>query len=179
MSVVVLGALVWVALLKRSLLASVSFSRRLVRPMLRLQPMAGGIAEADLSAEGISGFGQEIGTRFMDNARLITGSLPAQYGFRTAGIVDIHTKSGAFDPGGEASMYGGSYDTIMPSLELGGAKGNLNYYVDGSYNHNDIGIENPTSSKTPIHDVTDQFKAFTYLSYIMDDTSRISGMAGA
>ena len=132
-----------------------------------------------LLPEGISGFGQEIGTRFMDNARLITGSLPAQYGFRTAGIVDIHTKSGAFDPGGEASVYGGSYDTIMPSFELGGAKGDLNYYVDGSYNHNDIGIENPTASKTPIHDVTDQFKAFTYLSYIMDDTSRISGMAGA
>jgi outer membrane receptor protein involved in Fe transport len=132
-----------------------------------------------LLPEGISGFGQEIGTRFMDNARLITGSLPAQYGFRTAGIVDIHTKSGAFDPGGNVSMYGGSYDTLMPSFELGGTKGNLNFYVDGSYNHNDLGIENPTSSKTAIHDVTDQFKAFTYLSYIMDDTSRFSGMAGA
>ena len=52
-----------------------------------------------LLPEGISGFGQELGTRFVDSARLITGSLPAQYGFRTAGIVDIHTKSGAFDPG--------------------------------------------------------------------------------
>ena len=44
--------------------------------------------------------------------------------------------------------------TIKPSFEYGGSKGNLNYFVDGSYNHNNIGIENPTSSHDPIHDVT-------------------------
>ena len=33
--------------------------------------------------------------------QLITGSLPAQYGFRTAGVVDIQTKSGAFENGGD------------------------------------------------------------------------------
>src|ERR1039458_10055512 len=68
-----------------------------------------------LLPEGISGFGQELDTRFVDSFRLITGSLPAQYGFRTSGVVDLHTKSGAFEPGGEASVYGGSYNTIKPS----------------------------------------------------------------
>ncbi len=129
-----------------------------------------------LLPEGITGFGQELDTRFVDSLRLITGSLPAQYGFRTAGVVDLRTKSGAFEPGGEASVYGGSYDTIKPSFGVGGSKGNLNYFVDGSYDHNGIGIENPTSSATPIHDDTDQYKAFTYLSYVMDETSRISVM---
>ena len=132
-----------------------------------------------LLPEGITGFGQELDTRFVDSMRLITGSLPAQYGFRTAGVVDMHTKSGAFEPGGEVSVYGGSYDTIKPSFELGGSKGKLNYFVDGSYNHNGIGIENPTPSATPIHDDTDQYKAFTYLSYVLDDTSRISVMGSA
>ena len=100
-----------------------------------------------LLPEGITGFGQELDTRFVDSLRLITGSLPAQYGFRTAGVVDLRTKSGAFDQGGEASMYGGSYDTIRPSFEYGGSKGNLNYFVDGSYDHNAIGIENPTPGR--------------------------------
>jgi len=36
--------------------------------------------------------------------RLINGALPAQYGFRTAGVVDIQTKSGAFANGGEVEM---------------------------------------------------------------------------
>src|SRR5438309_394785 len=70
-----------------------------------------------LLPEGITGFGQELQTRLVDNVRLITGSLPAQYGFRTAGIVDIRTKTGAFNPGGEASLYGGSYNTVRPSVE--------------------------------------------------------------
>ena len=52
-----------------------------------------------LLPEGITGFGQELDTRFVESLRLITGSLPAQYGFRTAGVVDLHTKSGAFEPG--------------------------------------------------------------------------------
>ena len=50
--------------------------------------------------EGITGFGLELDPRFIESMQLITGSLPAQYGFRTAGVVDIQTKSGAFVDGG-------------------------------------------------------------------------------
>ena len=71
-----------------------------------------------LLPEGITGFGQELETRFADNISLITGALPAQFGFRTTGVVDIHTKSGAVFTGGEASLHVGSFDTIMPSFEL-------------------------------------------------------------
>jgi outer membrane receptor protein involved in Fe transport len=132
-----------------------------------------------LLPEGISGFGLELDPRFVNSLQLITGSLPAEYGFRTAGVVDIQTKSGLFANGGEGEMYGGSHDTIRPSFELGGSDGKLNYFVDGSYEHNALGIENVTSNAEAIHDVTDQFKAFTYLSYVLDDTSRISVMGSA
>src|ERR1039458_9714102 len=132
-----------------------------------------------LLPEGIAGFGLELDPRFIQSIKLITGSLPAQYGFRTAGVVDIQTKSGALNPGGEVSLYGGSYDTFNPSFEYGGRDGKFNYFVDGSYNHNSIGIENPTGSSTPIHDYTEQWKTFLYGSYIIDDTSRITTMASA
>jgi len=132
-----------------------------------------------LLPEGLSGFGLELDPRFVGNMQLITGSLPAQYGFRTAGIVDIKTKSGQFDNGGEVELYGGSYDTVRTSFERAGADGKMSYFVDGSYDHNGIGIENPTASATPLHDVSDQGKAFTYLSYILDSTSRLSVMGSA
>ncbi|MGO9586216.1 MAG: TonB-dependent receptor [Limisphaerales bacterium] len=132
-----------------------------------------------LLPEGITGFGLELDPRFVESMQLITGSLPAQYGFRTAGVVDIQTKSGAFDPGGEVSMYGGSYDTIRPSFEYGGSQGKWNYFVDGSYDNNNLGIENPTSSSTPIHDNTEQYKSFVYASRILSDTSRVSIMGSA
>jgi len=131
-----------------------------------------------LLPEGITGFGLELDPRFVNNMELITGSLPAQYGFRTAGIVDIQTKDG-FENGGEAEMYGGSYETLRPSFEYGGTQGKLSYFVDGSYEQNGIGIENPTDSAIPIHDNTQQYKGFTYLSYILDDTSRISLLGSA
>src|SRR5438552_1045143 len=131
-----------------------------------------------LLPEGIPGFGQELDTRFADSVSLITGALPAQFGFRTTGVIDIHTKNGAAFTGNEATIYVGSLDTFMESLERGGVTGKLSYYVTQSYLHDGIGIENPTRSSSPIHDNTDQFKEFGYFSYVIDDTSRFTLLAG-
>lgn len=131
-----------------------------------------------LLPESIPGFGPELATRFADNISLMTGALPAQFGFRETGVIDIHTKNGAGFLGSEASIYVGSFDTFMESLERGGVTGKLSYYVNQSYLHDGIGIENPTRSSSPIHDDTDQFKEFAYLSYIVDDTSRYTFLAG-
>ena len=127
-----------------------------------------------LLPESIPGFGQELQTRFADNISLITGALPAQFGFRTTGVIDIHTKNGALFQQGEASVYGGSFDTIMPSFQYGSVTGKLSSYVSTSYLHSGLGIENPTSSSDPIHDDTDQYKFFGYFSYIFDETSRLT-----
>jgi TonB dependent receptor len=132
-----------------------------------------------LLPEGISGFGQELDTRFIDTASVLTGSLPAQYGYRTAGVVDIHTKNGSFHDGVIASLYGGSYNTIQPSIQAGGTSGAVSYYVSGSYNANDLGVENPTPEPTAIHDHTTQGKAFAYVSDVIDATSRLSVIASA
>ncbi len=130
-----------------------------------------------LLPEGISGFGLELDPRFVGRMQLITGSLPAQYGFRTAGVVDIHTKSGAAADSGTVEVNGGSFDTFHPSFEVGGTQEGTSYFVNGSYDHNGLGIENPTPSANAIHDTTDQSRAFAYVSHVLDSTSRISVMA--
>src|SRR5438094_8755593 len=127
-----------------------------------------------LLPESIPGFGQELETRFADSVSLITGALPAQFGFRNTGVVDIHTKNGALFQQGEASLYVGSFDTIKESLEYGGVLEKLSLFVTESYLHDGIGVENPTRSSDPIHDDTDQYKVFGYLSYIFDPTSRLT-----
>ncbi|MFI5304906.1 MAG: TonB-dependent receptor [Nitrospiria bacterium] len=128
--------------------------------------------------EGITGFGQSLDTRFVNSVNFLTGALPAQYGYRTAGVVDIRTKDGVFANGGSVDIYGGSFSDFEPSIEYGGSKGALNYYFTGSYLQNDLGIENPTSSSSPIHDHTIQSKGFGYLSYLLSPTSRISLILG-
>ena len=59
--------------------------------------------------------------RFIQNIQLITGSLPTAVRLSARpSVVDIQTKNGAFNPGGDVSLYGGSYDTVRPSFEYGG-----------------------------------------------------------
>src|SRR6266404_4925022 len=82
-----------------------------------------------LLPESIPGFGQELESRFADNISLMTGALPAQFGFRTTGVIDIHTKNGAAFQQSEASVYIGSFDTIKPSFEFGNVTGKLSSYV--------------------------------------------------
>jgi outer membrane receptor protein involved in Fe transport len=131
-----------------------------------------------LIPEGITGFGSQFDTRFIDHVDLITGALPSQYGFRTSGVLDIHTKSGAFDPGGDAEIYGGSHETVEPSFEYGGTEGKWNYFMSGSYMQSTLGLENTANTVNAVHDDTDQYRGFLYASYVIDDTSRISLIAG-
>ncbi len=131
-----------------------------------------------LLPESIPGFGQELQTRFADSISLVTGSLPAQFGFRTTGVIDIHTKSGAVFDQGESSLQVGSFDTISPSIEYGTVAGKLNTYGSFSYLHSGIGIENPTRSSDPIHDDTDQYKLFGYTSYLFDENTRLILLLG-
>ncbi len=127
-----------------------------------------------LLPDGLSGFGQELSTKFLDSVSLITGILPAQYGNRTAGIVDIQTKSGQDINGGTASVYGGNYQTIMPSIEYGGRSGAFSGYGLVSYLHDAIGMANTNAGYRPTHDNTDQYKAFADFSYLIDSTSRLT-----
>ena len=128
--------------------------------------------------EGISVFGQTLDPRLAESVRLITGALPAEYGLRTAGIVDIQTKSGVFEDGGAISMYGGSHSTLSPSFAYGGSSGHFNYFVSGDYTTNTLGIESPDGSSNPRHDRTQQYHGFAYLQDILDHNSSVSAVLG-
>jgi len=132
--------------------------------------------------DGVSLFGQNGGLspRLASSIDLITGSLPAEFGLRTAGIIDVQTKSGAFDPGGYVGMYGGSYSWINPSAEYRGLVGRFNYFVAGDFLQNSVGINPATSSQMnePIHDDTKQGHGLAYLEYLLDPTSKLTGIFG-
>jgi len=128
--------------------------------------------------EGITGFGEALDTRFAQRIDLLTGALPAQYGLRTAGVIEIDTKAN-YETGGIVDFYGGSNSAVQPSFQLGGSRGKVTYYLTGSYTGNNLGIENPTSSAHAIHDHTNQAKGFAYLAYLINPTTRLSLMFGS
>ena len=126
--------------------------------------------------EGISVFGQSLDPRLISSLTLVTGALPAEYGLRTAGIIDLKTKSGVIDPGGSVSIYGGSHGTVEPSFNYGGSEGRFNYFVSADFLRNDLGIESPDGRSNPDHDHTTQHHEFAYLEYIVDESNRLSAV---
>jgi hypothetical protein len=132
-----------------------------------------------LLPESLNGFGQEIDPHLISSVTLITGTLPAQFGDRTAGIVDITTKSGEELNGNEVSLYGGSYDTIHPAASFGGTTSNLDYFVTANSLHDNLGIDNTTSSNDPLHDFSDQESLFGYFSHPFDKSSRVTLLLSA
>jgi outer membrane receptor protein involved in Fe transport len=128
--------------------------------------------------EGVSALGPFLDTNFIGSMSLLTGALPAEYGLRTAGVLDITSRSFA-TPGGEVSLYGGSRQTFTPSFDYGGSFGNSEYFVTARGNWNDLGLENPTPALNAIHDETQQGKFFGYGSTLLDESTRLSVISAA
>jgi outer membrane receptor protein involved in Fe transport len=153
-----------------------------------------------LLPDGVTGFGSIFDTSFIGSMSLVTGALPAEYGLRTVGLVDITTRTDLFNNSGSVSMYGGSHGTIQPSFEYGGTFGGtcpataasptkappasadcfagVQYYFTGNYLQNTLGLENPTSAYNAIHDFSQQERGFAYMSAFVDPTTRVSLIAG-
>ncbi|MGA8172881.1 MAG: TonB-dependent receptor [Methylocystis sp.] len=128
--------------------------------------------------EGVSGLGPVLDTSFVGGLSLLTGAVPAQYGLRTAGVLDITSRTFSA-PAGNVGVYGGSRETITSSFDHGGAVGDTQYFVTARGNWNALGIENTTQSFNAIHDHTEQGKFFGYLSTLLGDSTRLSLISGA
>src|SRR5215471_12480806 len=73
--------------------------------------------------DGVTGFGSIFDTNFIGSASLVVGALPAEYGLRTVGLVDLTTRTDIFNNTGSINYYFGSRETIQPSFEYGGTFG--------------------------------------------------------
>ena len=156
-----------------------------------------------LLPDGVTGFGSIFDTSFIGSMSLVTGALPAEFGLRTTGLVDITTRTDLFNNSGSVGVYGGSHGTITPTLEYGGTFGGncpatpattsgsaktdpasnncfagVQYYFTGRYLQNTVGIENPTPAYNAIHDLTQQGRGFAFMSAFIDPTTRISLISG-
>jgi outer membrane receptor for ferrienterochelin and colicins len=128
--------------------------------------------------EGISVFSQTLSPRLISSLSLITGALPAEYGLRTAGVIDLTTNSGLLQPSGDLSVYGGSHSTFEPAFDYGASSGKFSYFVTGDLTRNDLGIESPDGSSEPLHDHSTQIHGFGYFEDILDPADRLSLILG-
>jgi outer membrane receptor protein involved in Fe transport len=123
-------------------------------------------------------FTQLLNSYFVRSVSLIDGVLPAQYGYRTSGVIEIQTKNGCDGGNNNFTIYGGMYDTTQPSFQLQGCDGRFSYYLTGLYLHSSLGLSSATPGHDPIHDSVNQGQGFTYLTYEANDSTKLSFIGG-
>ena len=150
--------------------------------------------------DGLTGFGSILDASWIGSMALVVGALPAEYGLRTVGLVDITTRADIFNNSGQVSIYGGSQGTLTPTIQYGGTFGStcptitpapgthalpsadcfpgVQYFFTGRYLQTKEGLENSIASYSPIHDFSQQGKGFAYLSTFVDPYTRLSLIAG-
>ena len=151
--------------------------------------------------DGPTGFGSILDASWIGSLSLVVGALPAEYGLRTVGLIDITTRTDLFNNSGQAGVYGGSQKTITPSLQYGGTFGStcptipapppgtktlpsadcfpgVQYFFTGRYLATNEGLENAIPNYSAIHDYSNQYKGFAYLSTFVDPYTRLSLIAG-
>ena len=151
--------------------------------------------------DGVTGFSSVLDPSWIGSIALVTGALPAEFGQRTTGLIDITTRTDLFNNSGSVGVYGGSRSSITPTFEYGGTfgancpsgatpgtykapssanscYGGVQYFFFGRYFQTQEGIENPLPTLNALHDFSQQSKGFGYMSTFIDPWTRMTMMMG-
>ncbi|HSF69079.1 MAG TPA: TonB-dependent receptor [Nitrospira sp.] len=120
-------------------------------------------------------FADIVPPRAWERADIILGGMEAQYGNKTALILDITSKSGTRPGFGSAQVFGGSNETVNPSFEYGGTIGEkVRFYVLNSYVTTNRGIDPPTLGKTNHHNHNEKNNTYLRGDYQHDNRNNFS-----
>ena len=151
--------------------------------------------------DGVTGFGSILDASWIGSIALITGALPAEFGMRTVGLVDITTRADIFNNSGTVGVYGGSQGTITPTIPI---RRHVRQHLSDALRRLPerapcqaptalpaSNISSPAAtckpmraskirlpSYSPIHDFSQQEKGFAYMSTFVDPDTRLSLIAG-
>jgi len=151
--------------------------------------------------DGVTGFSSILDPSWIGSIALVTGALPAEYGLRTTGLIDITTRNDVFNNSGTVGVYGGSRSSITPYFEYGGTfgancpqgatpgtykapssanscYGGVQYFFFGRYLQTQMGLENSLPTLNAINDFSQQAKGFAYMSTFIDPWTRLTMMMG-
>lgn len=120
-------------------------------------------------------FADIVPPRAWERGDIILGGMEAQYGNKTAMVLDITSKSGTKPGFGSLQMFGGSNETVNPSFEYGGTVGEkFRYYALNSFVTTNRGIEPPTLGKTNFHNQSNKNNTYLRGDYQLSNRSNFS-----
>ncbi len=125
-----------------------------------------------LPAAASAQFETAIPTRLVENLQILTGGLPAEYGWELAGVVDVTTRHGTPKPEGEVQIDYGSNQLIEPSAVWSQDFGTVSAFAGGSFQSTDRGLDTPAASPI-LHDQLLSGNGFARIDWLASPHDRI------
>jgi outer membrane receptor protein involved in Fe transport len=123
-------------------------------------------------------FTQLLNSYFVQSVSLLDGVLPARYGYRTSGVIDIHTKDGCEGGHNNLTLSGGQRDTAQANFQVSGCAAKLSYYLTGTFLQSNLGFSSAVPAPDPIHDAVTQGQGFAYLTNALGPATKLSLISG-
>ncbi|HEX2764333.1 MAG TPA: TonB-dependent receptor [Allosphingosinicella sp.] len=126
--------------------------------------------------EAIPDPAERLSSRLAETTRLMTGTLPAQFGFTPGGVVSVTTKNGAYQHGGQIELFAGTDGMIEPAAEWAGSAAGTNLFVGGSYERERTKIVDIAGRAA--EDVRHGLQGLIFADHVLSETDRFSAILG-
>jgi len=126
--------------------------------------------------ETISDPADQLSSRLAETTRLITGTLPAEFGFAPAGVISITTKNGLYQHGGQAELFAGTDGMLEPALEWSGSVDRTSLFGTGSIERERSTIGDMLGNRARERRIADEGLGFA--DHVIDDENRVSLIFG-
>jgi outer membrane cobalamin receptor len=126
--------------------------------------------------EAISDPADHLSSRLAETTRLITGTLPAQFGFAPAGVISVTTKNGLYQHGGQAELFAGTDGMVEPALEWAGSAPGTSLFASGSFEHDRSTVADTAGINA--RDRRNEVEGLGFADHVIDESNRVSIIVG-
>jgi outer membrane cobalamin receptor len=126
--------------------------------------------------EAISDPADHLSSRLAETSRLITGTLPAQFGFAPAGVISITTKNGLYQHGGQAELFAGTDGMAEPAVEWAGSLQRTSLFASGSLEHDHSTLAD--AEGITARDRRSEVEGLGFADHVIDENNRMSVIFG-
>lgn len=126
--------------------------------------------------DAISDPADHLSSRLAETTRLITGTLPAQFGFAPGGVISVTTKNGLYQRGGQAELFVGSRGMLEPAIEWAGSAAGTSLFASGSLERSRSRVEDALGQSA--QDRRREVEGLAFADHLIGSSDRVSLILG-
>ncbi len=126
--------------------------------------------------EAVADPADHLSVRLAQTTSVMTGTLPAQYGFVPAGVISVTTKNGLYRHGGEIEIYAGTGGFAEPAFEWAGSVLGNSLFASASRETGRTNVSDLTGNQA--RDRSRELEGLAFVDRILSTNDRLSLIVG-